>query len=1457
VDKRSQEAINNASDGDTILVYSGVYHENVVVDKSVTLRGIGYPVVDANGSGNAIALTADGITLQGFNATKGSWEGAGITISSSNNTITGNTVCHNNKDGIDLLSSSNTTITDNNISDNICGIFLLHSSNTNTITGNNVSNNNGSGIILWYSSNNNTITGNNVCNNYYDGIGLFYSNNNTITSNIALNNRNGGIRLSSSNSNKISDNTASDNNGSGISLFVSINNKIYLNNFCNNSVYDIWDAGSNSGDENTCDLTSNWNDAGTNGCTYPCPIEKLDIYFADAKEPPGSVYHYDTTTGIEGTIYTRPSRRLYTFTFHPRIPEKLYYVNANEDNIYRTHQTGLGWAPEEVVYTHDTYVRDLAFAFDKAGNLGLYFSESRGAGGNGKIYKIEDSTASLFYEVKLADVGGFWAGNFAFDDKGNLYLSSGNRIPASIYKVEDGKVKEIFKDERESIKGFTYKDGSLYYANWRTKIYQLDLSTGRRTNIYTNLAHSWLSDVDFRPDGNLKNMEKYGEREIFLISDEEWKDVLRIVSLSTWTEHREVKKYPTLIYHNENNGFDADSIIYFMQQYDPDHLTIVGGTPPELDDLLIADPPLGAGLELNDIERISIDDYFSYWSHYRDVVYVEENYELALLASTYASLINAPLVIEGTPYGNALYDRHIICVGDTCPPGYSCDETYDLEEMQQKYISLTDTDRIILVNPNDLNIKVNEDFQPEKSANTINEIYSKTSLAAPILASAKHELIIGINLTGIKCDPYSGDDNKDFIAADSFVEQKISTLFGRASREEESSLKRNLIEKVRSFNKDEIMRTSKTYIPEQRAINGKNLVRVQLTAQGIEDIPLDLDIASVAKNYVDIVANQSEIAMIQGRGFTVEILPVNTFDLFRRGGEGLNYHNYSDMVELENIESNHPDIAKLFYIGNSVEGRHILAMKISDNVQQEEVDEPEILIVGNHHAREIMTVEVPIYLINYLTDNYVTNHEIKNYIDNTEIWVVPMMNPDGHVRVEEGNIWWRKNARDNGDGTFGVDLNRNYGYMWGYDDAGSSPHTHSQTYRGTAAFSEPETQAIRDLENTHNFNFTISYHSYGGQLFIPWAYIAQNTPDHNRFYNLATNMLNGLSDYYYVSSTSMGDYPCNGEMNDYDYGETTTKNKIFGFTFELNNLEEGGFMPPAEMIEPTATEHLLPFFHLLDQLVEGEEGTRRAKYLTIVASPKAIQYWGDCGNIGKGSADWKYGSLDNTNPLLHVGRIYSITTSDVSSYMARAIFYDELLNNIYEVNEYTGMSIAAPNFAQDQINAQEIKNKTSASGYDTICFTWHGSSAQPACDAYINIQSEDYQNKQFVSFADHGSSTLWGGTLSSSEIPWLDIPYTFSLACLTNNFWGGKGLTFGPTWIRKGGISYHASIPGTNGYYWELWAIQDLTGENRLSLGEISTNLINRPDYTYEVKRHYTMLGDPTLIPKSKEVTWE
>ena len=191
---------NDTEDGHTITVYSGVYYENVVVNKSVTLIGNGQPVVDANGSGSAITLTADGITLIGFTATNSGREvDAGITVTSSNNIITGNNAS-NNDHGISFWHSSNNIITGNDVrSNSYNGIYLLGSSN-NIITGNNVSNNY-NGICLEH-SNNNTITGNAFFSNRI-GIYLSPSSNSSITCNNFVND---GLRVSFSYQNTVEDN---------------------------------------------------------------------------------------------------------------------------------------------------------------------------------------------------------------------------------------------------------------------------------------------------------------------------------------------------------------------------------------------------------------------------------------------------------------------------------------------------------------------------------------------------------------------------------------------------------------------------------------------------------------------------------------------------------------------------------------------------------------------------------------------------------------------------------------------------------------------------------------------------------------------------------------------------------------------------------------------------------------------------------------------------------------------------------------------------------------------------------------------------------------------------------------------------------------------------------------------------------------------------------------------------
>jgi hypothetical protein len=225
------------------------------------------------------------------------------------------------------------------------------------------------------------------------------------------------------------------------------------------------------------------------------PIKGVEIYFTDAYESQGSVYHYLPGTGSETIIYTRPSRQIYSFSFSPWDQNTLYYVNANEYKIFTKKLSSP--TAEKVVYTHTTYVRDIAF--NKEGDL--FFSEATGAGKNGKIWRMEkDGTVSLFYTVNLSAVDGFWAGYFTFDLNDTLYLSSGNRISASIYKVDvpSNTVTKVYTDKNGAIAGMVFgTDGFLYYADWGKEIYRLDLEHRQRVAVYYNSKRKWLSDVAF------------------------------------------------------------------------------------------------------------------------------------------------------------------------------------------------------------------------------------------------------------------------------------------------------------------------------------------------------------------------------------------------------------------------------------------------------------------------------------------------------------------------------------------------------------------------------------------------------------------------------------------------------------------------------------------------------------------------------------------------------------------------------------------------------------------------------------------------------------------------------------------------------------------------------------------------------------------------------------------------
>jgi hypothetical protein len=353
-----------------------------------------------------------------------------------------------------------------------------------------------------------------------------------------------------------------------------------------------------------------------------------------------------------------------------------------------------------------------------------------------------------------------------------------------------------------------------------------------------------------------------------------------------------------------------------------------------------------------------------------------------------------------------------------------------------------------------------------------------------------------------------------------------------------------------------------------RTTLARELTRQALAEHGIEVLHVYRD------GRADLAVTDEALRWIESLGVPVAVLERLNLTAPAALDENLGqYHTYAEMnALLDSLAAARPDLARIDTIGRSWEGRLIRAIKISDNVGVDG-EEPELLIMGCHHSREIMSVEVPLLFAKYLLENYGTDQTVTNLVDTREVWIVPMLNVDGHVYVEQNHggssvNWWNKNRRLNTNGSYGVDLNRNYGYMWGYNNTGSSGDPSASDYRGLSAFSERENQAIRNLCMHHHFAISLSYHSYGEEILFPWGYVPEDTPDNDTFFSLGYSMQEG-NDYLVGNAASGAIYITNGDSDDWLYGDTQTKNRVFGFTVELNSWDDGGYAPPESLIGPT------------------------------------------------------------------------------------------------------------------------------------------------------------------------------------------------------------------------------------------------------------------------------------------------
>jgi carboxypeptidase T len=338
--------------------------------------------------------------------------------------------------------------------------------------------------------------------------------------------------------------------------------------------------------------------------------------------------------------------------------------------------------------------------------------------------------------------------------------------------------------------------------------------------------------------------------------------------------------------------------------------------------------------------------------------------------------------------------------------------------------------------------------------------------------------------------------------------------------------------------------------------------------------------------------SQEELRRIRSAGFSVDVLvPDVTADFLRRNenpgpepvqsnfaagfcnriktykvpqnwnlGSMGGHLTYEEMLgHLDSMRARYPELISARFPIDSLQthqNRYVWGVRLSDNPNQSEDGEPQALFSAIHHAREPVSMHQLVFFMWYLLENYGNNPEIKALVNSSELYFVPCLNPDGYIdnqtNFPNGGGMRRKNMAPLSNGGFGVDLNRNYGMNWGYDDFGSSPFEEWDTYRGPTAFSEPETRAMRAFCLKNKFKIAQNFHTYSNLIIYPWGFENLQCPDSTAF-RFLTREMSKENNYRIGTCQEVLNYTANGSSDDYMYQEEPGKPKILAMTPEVGD----------------------------------------------------------------------------------------------------------------------------------------------------------------------------------------------------------------------------------------------------------------------------------------------------------------
>lgn len=425
------------------------------------------------------------------------------------------------------------------------------------------------------------------------------------------------------------------------------------------------------------------------------------------------------------------------------------------------------------------------------------------------------------------------------------------------------------------------------------------------------------------------------------------------------------------------------------------------------------------------------------------------------------------------------------------------------------------------------------------------------------------------------------------------------------------------------------------------------------------ELGFDLFEASTPTSVGGLIS-EAEYQYLLDQGFQVQKIPGFKIAAFYDF-----YKTYEEIKsELQAIAANFPEITEVFSIGDSWEtqqglaDRQLWAIRMTNKTVS--TPKPKILYVGGHHAREVATPDVLLRLAHLLTDNYGEDAQITWLVDNREIIILPLLNPDGYLKVETG-LSWRKNTDDSngecGGSSYGIDLNRNYSFHWG--EGGGSTNPCYETYQGPSYFSEPETAALRDFMTAEGFSISLSYHSFGRLLLYPWGYTSQPTPDNAVFEAVAAKF---TQDNHYTAGQGPHIlYGTTGDMTDWAYGALHSLN----FTFEISKgsfpNDPSGFFPTENELgdiwndnrEPMLLAAKLaddPYVHGLGPEIESITVSGSNVSVVTKSSVESVEYFIDSkGEDGTGTALSGSGTTFS-GEISGTGRFIILSAKDASGW---------------------------------------------------------------------------------------------------------------------------------------------------------------------------------------------------------------